>query len=154
METTFSLAFFVLFAPQGPKPCPNIDQTSLELYSKDSHFDNGRLDRRKIMGNCCKRGEPFNPGAVLDRVVANAEPACLLYNLANFKKGGQLVETFNKGGSKGVKFEAVFHVIALPYASAFLCFSFIAFHLPFAIPFCNRLPFTPATLGLPLPLRS
>ena len=54
------------------------------------------------MGNCLKRGEPFNPGAVPDRVVANAEPACTLYNMANFKKGGQLIETFNKGGSKGV----------------------------------------------------
>lgn len=57
------------------------------------------------MGNCLKRGEPFNPGAVLDRVVANAEPACTLYNMANFKKGGQLIETFNKGGSKGVSNE-------------------------------------------------
>ena len=52
--------------------------------------------------NCCRRGEPFNPGAILDRVVANAEPACLLYNLANFKKSGQLIDAFNKGGSSGV----------------------------------------------------
>ena len=57
------------------------------------------------MGNCVKRGAPFKPGAVLDRVVANAEPACTLYNMANFKKGGQLIETFNKGGSKGVSNE-------------------------------------------------
>ena len=58
------------------------------------------------MGNkCCRRGEALDPGAVLDRVVANVEPACLLYNLANFKKGGQLIDAFNKGGSKGVSLE-------------------------------------------------
>ena len=53
-------------------------------------------------GKCCKKGQPMDPGAILDRVVANVEPACVLYNLANFKKGGQLIEAFNKGGSKGV----------------------------------------------------
>ena len=56
------------------------------------------------MGNCYRKGQPFNPGEILDRVVANAEPECLLYNLANFKKGGQLIEAFNKGGSTGVRF--------------------------------------------------
>jgi len=55
------------------------------------------------MGNCYRKGQPFNPGEILDRVVANAEPECLLYNLANFKKGGQLIEAFNKGGSTGVE---------------------------------------------------
>ena len=49
-----------------------------------------------------KKAEAFNPGAVLDRVVAGAEPACLLYNLANFKKGGQIVDKFAQGGSKSV----------------------------------------------------
>ena len=56
------------------------------------------------MGNCMKKAEPFNPGAILDRVVAGAEPATLLYNLANFKKGGQIIDHFNKGGSKAVIF--------------------------------------------------
>ena len=49
-----------------------------------------------------KKAEAFNPGAVLDRVVAGAEPACLLYNLANFKKGGQIIDKFAQGGSKQV----------------------------------------------------
>ena len=56
----------------------------------------------------------FNPGAVLDRVIAGSGPEdeCLLYKLANFKKGvgnvfylaiflfpsqGQLVETYFSG---------------------------------------------------------
>ena len=56
------------------------------------------------MGNCYRKGQPFNPGEILDRVVANAEPECLLYNLANFKKGGQLIDAFNKGGSTGVRY--------------------------------------------------
>ena len=55
------------------------------------------------MGNCMKKkAEPFNPGAILDRVVAGAEPATLLYNLANFKKGGQIIDKFANGGSKEV----------------------------------------------------
>ena len=58
------------------------------------------------MGNLCIKGEPFDPGSVLDKVVASttsAEEYCM-YGLANFKKGGQLVECFNKGGSKEVFF--------------------------------------------------
>ena len=53
------------------------------------------------MGKCLSRGEPFDPGAVLDAVVASNDAAerCCMYQLANFKKGGQLVELFNKGGS-------------------------------------------------------
>ena len=38
----------------------------------------------------------------MDRVIANAEPPCDLYELANFKKGGLLIDKFNNGGSKGV----------------------------------------------------
>ena len=60
------------------------------------------------MGNCWRKGEPFNPGAGLDKVVASAEPACLLYTMANFKKGGQLIDAFNKGGSTGVSFFFIF----------------------------------------------
>ena len=33
---------------------------------------------------------------------ASPEDECLLYKLANFKKGGQLVEAFTQGGSKNV----------------------------------------------------
>ena len=59
-----------------------------------------------------KKAEAFNPGAVLDRVVAGAEPACLLYNLANFKKGGQIVDKFAQGGSKSViNFKNIFFFI-------------------------------------------
>ena len=64
------------------------------------------------MGNCVNKKKIFNPGAVLDRVIAGSGPEdeCLLYKLANFKKGvgdvflsghlsffpsqGQLVEAF------------------------------------------------------------
>ena len=54
--------------------------------------------------NCCKRGEPFIPGEVLDRVIAekSADDKCQLYDLANFRKSGILIEAFNNGGSKGV----------------------------------------------------
>ena len=68
------------------------------------------------MGNCVNKKKIFNPGAVLDRVIAGSGPEdeCLLYKLANFKKGvrsskesdlifaaqGQLVEAFT--GTPGV----------------------------------------------------
>ena len=57
------------------------------------------------MGNCLKKGEPFDPGAVLDRVIASTTAAeeSVLYRLANFKKGGLLVDAFNRGGSKEVR---------------------------------------------------
>ena len=47
----------------------------------------------------------FDPGAVLDRVISSAEPEdeCYLYKLADFKKSGQLVDSFNQGGSKGLE---------------------------------------------------
>ena len=49
----------------------------------------------------------FDPGAVLDRVIASADPSdsCYLYKLADFRKSGQLVEAFNTGGSQ-VQFRA------------------------------------------------
>lgn len=57
------------------------------------------------MGNCLKKGEAFDPGAVLDRVIASgtASEDNVIYGLANYKKGGLLVECFNKGGSKEVE---------------------------------------------------
>ncbi len=61
------------------------------------------------MGNCCHTGNPFNPGEVLDRVIANAEPPCDLYELSNFKKGGLLIEQFSKNGSKGVNIKLLYY---------------------------------------------
>ena len=74
------------------------------------------------MGNCCNKKTIFNPGVVLDRFAAimiiiihildiifrviagaSAEDDCPLYRLANFKKGGLLIEAFTKGGSKAVE---------------------------------------------------
>ncbi|CAL8109963.1 unnamed protein product [Orchesella dallaii] len=52
------------------------------------------------MGNCIGRNETINPGQVLDRVIsqANNDDDCLLYKLANYKKGGELIEAYNIGG--------------------------------------------------------
>jgi hypothetical protein len=48
----------------------------------------------------CNNLQSFN-----NRVIASASPEddCWLYQLANFKKSGQLIEAFNTGGSKEVK---------------------------------------------------
>ena len=58
------------------------------------------------MGKCLSKGDPLDPGAVLDAVVASTDAAekCFMYELANFKKGGQLVEAFTQGGSKEVRY--------------------------------------------------
>ena len=47
----------------------------------------------------------MDPGGVLDKVIASTKAAddSVLYQLANFRKGGILVECFNKGGSKEVE---------------------------------------------------
>ena len=57
------------------------------------------------MGNVIRRNEPMDPGGVLDRVIASAKTAeeSILYQLANFRKGGILIECFNRGGSKEVR---------------------------------------------------
>ena len=59
------------------------------------------------MGKCWSKGDPFDPGAVLDAVVASTTAAekCWMYQLANYKKSGQLIEAFNKGGSKEASFK-------------------------------------------------
>jgi hypothetical protein len=51
------------------------------------------------------KGEPMDPGSVLDKVVASTTAAeeSILYQLANYKKGGTLIDEFNKGGSKEVR---------------------------------------------------
>ena len=50
------------------------------------------------------KADPLDPGAVLDAVVASTDSAekCFMYKLANFKKGGDLVDAFTQGGSKEV----------------------------------------------------
>ena len=47
----------------------------------------------------------FRVSSLTFRVIAGAsgEDDCPLYQLANFKKGGQLIEAFTKGGSKAVR---------------------------------------------------
>ena len=84
--------------------------------------------------NCCKRGEPFIPGEVLDRVIAekSADDKCQLYELANFRKSGILIDAFNNGGSKGVSkhlfflrlFILYFFILVQLYISSFI-FSFL-----------------------------
>ena len=56
-----------------------------------------------------KKNVIFDPGAVLDRVIASANPEddCLMYKLADFKKAGKLVEAFNTTGSKGAPLQIV-----------------------------------------------
>ena len=89
--------------------------------------------------NCCKRGEPFIPGEVLDRVIAekSADDKCQLYELANFRKSGILIEAFNNGGSKGVSkhFLKSFHTL-FPYF--FLSLYNFIFHLSFSPHFAAR----------------
>ncbi|XP_012350046.1 uncharacterized protein LOC100868270 isoform X3 [Apis florea] len=55
------------------------------------------------MGGVCSfrgRGSQVNSGSILDRVISQAsdEDQCLLYRLANYKKGGELIESYNQGG--------------------------------------------------------
>ncbi|XP_012535675.1 uncharacterized protein LOC105836286 [Monomorium pharaonis] len=61
------------------------------------------------MGGVCScrvgRGSQVNPGSILDRVISQAsnEDQCLLYRLANYKKGGELIEAYNQGGQPEVE---------------------------------------------------
>ncbi|XP_050436250.1 transient receptor potential cation channel subfamily V member 5 [Adelges cooleyi] len=56
------------------------------------------------MGNICSNGKDFTKaaagGSVLDRVISQAstEDDCLLYKLADYKKGGELINVYNNGG--------------------------------------------------------
>ncbi|XP_053594306.1 uncharacterized protein LOC103575567 [Microplitis demolitor] len=55
------------------------------------------------MGNVCtcrNKDSQINAGSILDRVISQAsdEDQCLLYRLANYKKGGELIEAYNRGG--------------------------------------------------------
>ncbi|XP_025267345.1 uncharacterized protein LOC105257199 isoform X2 [Camponotus floridanus] len=61
------------------------------------------------MGGVCScrvgRGNQLNAGSILDRVISQAsnEDQCLLYRLANYKKGGELIEAYNQGGQPEVE---------------------------------------------------
>ncbi|XP_066592095.1 transient receptor potential cation channel subfamily V member 5-like isoform X2 [Prorops nasuta] len=61
------------------------------------------------MGNACTcrglGGSQVNAGSILDRVISQAsnEDQCLLYRLANYKKGGELIESYNQGGQSEVE---------------------------------------------------
>ncbi|KAJ8672702.1 hypothetical protein QAD02_003962 [Eretmocerus hayati] len=58
-------------------------------------------------GSCSCRGRASqaNAGSILDRVISQAsdEDQCLLYKLANYKKGGELIEAYNVGGQSDVE---------------------------------------------------
>ncbi|CAK9825541.1 Transient receptor potential cation channel subfamily V member 6 [Anthophora retusa] len=55
--------------------------------------------------SCRSRGSQVNSGSILDRVISQAsdEDQCLLYRLANYKKGGELIESYNLGGQSEVE---------------------------------------------------
>ncbi|GLG93506.1 Inactive, transient receptor potential ion channel [Gryllus bimaculatus] len=61
------------------------------------------------MGNlaCCggKKSAKGNDGSVLDRVISQAsnKDDCLLYRLANYKNGGELIDAYNIGGQSEVE---------------------------------------------------
>ncbi|XP_054004500.1 transient receptor potential cation channel subfamily V member 5 isoform X3 [Hylaeus anthracinus] len=60
------------------------------------------------MGGVCScrgRDSQVNAGSILDRVISQAsnEDQCLLYRLANYKKGGELIESYNLGGQAEVE---------------------------------------------------
>lgn len=54
------------------------------------------------MGNWCGS---VAVGSVLDQVISQAggQNECLLYRLANYKKGGELIDAYNVGGSVEVE---------------------------------------------------
>ncbi|CAG9772874.1 unnamed protein product [Ceutorhynchus assimilis] len=50
---------------------------------------------------CCKRKKKrYTGGSILDRVISQSsnQDQCLLYRLANYKKGGELIDAYNVGG--------------------------------------------------------
>ncbi|XP_044006234.1 uncharacterized protein LOC122851212 [Aphidius gifuensis] len=56
--------------------------------------------------NCRNNDEQINAGSILDRVIsqANDEDQCLLYRLANYKKGGELIDAYQNGGQNEVEY--------------------------------------------------
>ncbi|XP_037068831.1 transient receptor potential cation channel subfamily V member 6-like [Pollicipes pollicipes] len=58
------------------------------------------------MGQLQSRGSVWkDPGAALDRVISQSheEGQCLLYKLANYKKGGELLDAYRIGGGREVE---------------------------------------------------
>lgn len=60
------------------------------------------------MGGVCSRrsrADESTDHSILDRVISQAskEDDCLLYRLANYKKGGELIEAYNLGGQPEVE---------------------------------------------------
>lgn len=57
------------------------------------------------MGSLFSSGANVQAGSVLDRVISQAsnEDECLLYRLANYKNGGELIDAFNVGGQTEVE---------------------------------------------------
>ncbi|KAK9499090.1 hypothetical protein O3M35_003602 [Rhynocoris fuscipes] len=57
------------------------------------------------MGITWCSGASVNAGTVLDRVISQAsnKDECLLYRLANYKKGGELIDAYNTGGQAEVE---------------------------------------------------
>ncbi|XP_011315537.1 uncharacterized protein iav [Fopius arisanus] len=55
--------------------------------------------------SCRPRDSQVNAGSILDRVISQAsdEDQCLLYRLANYKKGGELIDAYNRGGQSAVE---------------------------------------------------
>ena len=51
-------------------------------------------------GWCGGGADAINSGTVLDRVISQAsnKDQCLLYKLADYKNGGELIEAYNIGG--------------------------------------------------------
>ncbi|KAI4461982.1 transient receptor potential ion channel protein [Holotrichia oblita] len=61
-------------------------------------------------GNLCRpcgkrKSKILQSGSILDRVISQAsnQDQCLLYKLANYKKGGELVDAYNVGGQAEVE---------------------------------------------------
>ncbi|EAT38898.1 AAEL009258-PA [Aedes aegypti] len=55
---------------------------------------------------CRKKRKVPQGGAILDQVIsqsANASNQCLLYKMANYKRGGDLIDAFQVGGQKAVE---------------------------------------------------
>nr|XP_015838709.1 PREDICTED: uncharacterized protein LOC658747 isoform X2 [Tribolium castaneum] len=60
----------------------------------------------KVCKPCKKRkANTFQGGSILDRVISQAsnQDQCLLYKLANYKKGGELIDAYNQGGQAEVE---------------------------------------------------
>lgn len=54
---------------------------------------------------CTFSKNDLNAGSILDRVISQSsnEDECLLYRLANYKKGGELIDAYNTGGQMEVE---------------------------------------------------